>query len=101
MSEVRYLRFFLMTVIVIQMAFVQSEAAVNVNPTNNAVVTSFTNAHVTGLDGTRVDLLSTSNFVVYYAVANTTDSNSWDGAAVYWLPWATNSWMGCVLSGLY
>ena len=99
MSEVRYGRFFLITVIMILTAVVQSEAAVNVNPTNNAVVTSFTNAHVTGLDGTRVDLLSTSNFVVYYAVANTADSNSWDGAAAYWLPWATNSSMGRDLSG--
>jgi hypothetical protein len=78
-------------------------------PSNTAEVTRlpFTNnnARITGVDGTEFDLLSTSNFMVRYNLAQPNDTShgaspDWDAVMVYWLPWATNSSWGYDLSSI-
>ena len=106
MSVVRYCRVLLITVILVLVGAIRSEAGTNVVPsaTGNVMLLPFTTNHplVGGVDGTLIIQNSTSNFIFQYNLSTNTGGTSpdWDAAMVYWYPWATNASWGYDLSSV-
>ena len=109
MSVLRYGRVLGMVVILVLAATIQGESDTLVSPSPTGTVTwlPFPTNHpfVGGADGTPVTQLSTSNFIIQYNLATSTNGTSpgapdWDAAMIYWTPWATNASWGYDLSSI-